>query len=63
MYRAGEQLTCNGAIAFAVVMGVVTVVAIVMAGLSVSLYVKDRKTGGEVKTDEHPDKDMEQGAN
>lgn len=63
MYSAGEQLTCNGAIAFAVVMGVITVVAIVMAGLSVSLYVKDRKTGGEVKTDEHPDKDMEQGAN
>ena len=63
MYSAGEQLTCNGAIAFAVVMGVVTVVAIVMAGLSVSLYVKDRKTGGEVKTDERPDKDMEQGAN
>ena len=64
MSSADEDLTCNGAIAFAVVMGVVTVASIVFAGLSLNLYIKDRKTGPQtVVTDEHPDKNEEQGAN
>lgn len=64
MSGAGEDLTCNGAIAFAVVMGVVTVVSIIFAGLSLNLYIKDRKAGSQtVAADEHPDKNEEQGAN
>lgn len=64
MLYEGEDLTCNGAIAFAVVMGVVTVAAIVFAGLSLNLYIKDRKAGPQtVAADEHPDKNEEQGAN
>lgn len=62
--NTGEDLTCNGAIAFAVVMGVVTVVSIIFAGLSLNLYIKDRKAGPQtVAADEHPDKNEEQGAN
>ena len=64
MSSAGESMTCNGAIAFAVVMGVVTVVSIIFAGLSLNLYIKDRKAGPQtVAVDEHPDKNEEQGAN
>lgn len=64
MLYEGEDLTCNGAIAFAVVMGVVTVVSIIFAGLSLTLYIKDRKAGPQtVAADEHPDKNEEQGAN
>lgn len=64
MSSAGESMTCNGAIAFAVVMGVVTVVSIIFAGLSLNLYIKDRKAGPQaVAADEHPDKNEEQGAN
>lgn len=47
---AGEVLTCNGAIAFAVVMGVVTVVSIVMAGFSLKFYLAGRKTEGSQET-------------
>ena len=64
MGDATQDLTCNGAIAFAVVMGVVTVVSIIFAGLSLNLYIKDRKAGPQTVTaDEHPDKNEEQGAN
>lgn len=47
---AGEVATCNGAIAFAVVMGVVTVVSIVMAGFSLKFYLAGRKTKGSQET-------------
>lgn len=64
MTMEGEDMTCNGAIAFAVVMGLVTVASIVFAGLSLNLYIKDRKAGPQtVAADEHPDKNEEQGAN
>ena len=47
---AGEVATCNGAIAFAVVMGVVTIVSIVMAGFSLKFYLAGRKTEGSQET-------------
>lgn len=59
----GENMTCNGAIAFAVVMGVVTVISIVMAGFSLGFYIKDKKNAKTIKTDENSEKDIEQGAN
>ena len=58
-----DNMTCNGAIAFAVVMGLVTVISIVMAGFSISLYVKDKKTVKTIENAENQDKDLEQGAN
>lgn len=48
---AGEKATCNGAIAFAVVMGVVTVISIVMAGFSLKFYLADNKQKAEQKAD------------
>lgn len=51
MLYEGEDFTCNGAIAFAVVMGLVTVVSIVMAGFSLALFIKDKKSGSQTVTD------------
>ena len=52
MLYEGEDFTCNGAIAFAVVMGLVTVISIVMAGFSLALFIKDKKSGSQTVTDQ-----------
>lgn len=47
------KLTNNGAIAFAVVMGIVTVAVVVMAGLSINLFVKSKNVPQEAVTIEN----------